>query len=170
MNMKNPLSLRKRVYLEPSQPGRISTYGNLQTLPPGYAVVGFTFYPGYKSAENKPAVNITHKDLGLICVMGTRQKINMKHSDADHTGFPPGNNPPDESKHFKMFNSASKCLKITLKVIKFDGDIPLPPLYETLPHRHWFHQVTTSLATKKTKTNSHETSSPFVDIDVNPRL
>jgi hypothetical protein len=49
------------LYLEPNLNSAITTYGNLQTLP-GYAVVGFTFYPGYKSEKN-PAVNITHKDL-----------------------------------------------------------------------------------------------------------
>jgi hypothetical protein len=50
------------MYLEPNLNPAITTYGNLRRFPPGYVVVGFTFYPGYKS-ENNPAVNITHKDL-----------------------------------------------------------------------------------------------------------
>jgi hypothetical protein len=63
---------------------QVSTRPSLHTatcrcFPPGYAVVGFTFYLGCKSEGTKPAVNITH-----MCD-GDKTKINMKHSDADHT-------------------------------------------------------------------------------------
>jgi hypothetical protein len=45
----------------------ITTYGNLQTLL--HAVVGFTFYPGYKS-DKKTGSEYHPQGLGLICVMG----------------------------------------------------------------------------------------------------
>jgi hypothetical protein len=74
------------LYLEPNLNPAVTTYGNLQTLPSWvYAFESFTFYPRYKSEKNQQ-VNITHNDLDYLHD-GDKTKINMKHSDADHTGI-----------------------------------------------------------------------------------
>jgi hypothetical protein len=95
------LRLRESVvYLEPNlNPASLHT-ATCRCFPPGYAVVGFTFYPGYKS-EKKPGCEYHTQGLGLICVMGTRQKLTWN-------------------------------IRMTTTLT-------------------WFHQVTASLVTKKTR-------------------
>jgi hypothetical protein len=75
MNLKNPFVSEKVCwYLEPNLNLAITTYDNLQTFPSW--VRGSRFYIlSWIQIRKKPGSEYYPQGLGLICVMGTRQKF-----------------------------------------------------------------------------------------------
>jgi hypothetical protein len=92
------------LYHETNLNPAITTHGNLRRFPPGYAVVGFTLHPGYKSEEKhlqwisptRTCINLRGRD---------KTRINMKHSDTYHTDIGSAKSPQVMQQKIQLKNS-----------------------------------------------------------------